>query len=258
MLRRFLLPGFFGLLLFALWQALRASGHLPSYKLPGASEILRAGWEERALLLRALGQTGFGAALGFVVSVSLGFLIALTLASRRWLGEMLSPWVTFFQMIPVVILAPLCVLLLDQGLPSIVTITFLICFFPVVANTAHGLASVDRGLLDLFAVCGATPRQTLLWLKIPAAMPSFLTGVRIAATVAPVGAITGDLFAGNKSGDAFGIGFLVQLYSGQFNIPAVYACALTSCLLGFFFVTAVYLASWLLLRRWHESYLPRH
>ncbi len=257
MLRRFILPVLFGLLLFAGWQAARASGHLPSYKLPGASEILRAGWEERLLLARALGQTGFAAALGFAVSVGLGFFIALVLASRRWLGEMLSPWVTFFQMIPVVILAPLCVLLLDQGLPSIVTITFLIGFFPVVANTAHGFASVDRGLLDLFAVTGATPRQTLLWLKIPAALPAFLTGVRIAATVAPVGAITGDLFAGNKSGDAVGIGFLVQLYSAQYNIPAVYACALASCLLGFFFVTGVYVASWLLLRRWHESHLPR-
>jgi NitT/TauT family transport system permease protein len=186
-----------------------------------------------------------------------GYLIALALASRRWMDEMLSPWVTFFQMIPVVILAPLCVLLLDQGLPSVVLITFLIGFFPVVANTAHAFASVDRGLIDLFAMCGAGPRDTLLQLKVPAALPGFLTGVRIAATLAPVGAITGDLFAGNKSGEAAGIGFLVQLYSAQYDIPAVYACALASCLLGFVFVTAVYLASWLLLRRWHESHLPR-
>jgi NitT/TauT family transport system permease protein len=126
-----------------------------------------------------------------------------------------------------------------------------------VANTAQGFASVDRGLCDLFTMCGADRRQTLLQLKVPAALPHFLTGVRIAATLAPVGAITGDLFAGNKSGEAAGIGFLVQLYSAQYDIPAVYACALASCLLGFFFVVTVYAVSWLLLRRWHESYLPQ-
>ena len=249
-----LLPLVFGLLGLAIWQGLRIGGRLPSYKLPGFFEICAAGWENRALIGTALLITGKAAMIGFLVAVVSGFAIALALSSARWIEEMVYPWVLFFQMIPVVILAPLFVLVLDQGLPSIVAITFMISFFPVVANTAQGLASVDRGARDLFRLYQATRRQELTLLKVPFALPYFLTGVKIAATLAPIGAITGDLIAGSKSGDEMGIGFLVQLFNAQYDFPAVYACAGVSCLLGFFFVGGVYVLSWSLLHRWHESY----
>ena len=102
------------------------------------------------------------------------------------------------QMTPVIILAPIFVLWLGQGLPRIVAITFMICFFPVVANTTMGFISADRNHRELFAVCGATRWQELRHLRIPAAMPYFLTGVKIAGTLAPIGAITGDFLAGTR------------------------------------------------------------
>lgn len=253
---RVLLPIAFGALLLAVWQTMRWSGRLPSYKLPGFFEICTAGWSNRALIAGGLKTTGLAATTGFLVAVGSGFLIALILGSARWLEDMVFPWVLFFQMIPVVVLAPLFVLTLDQGLASIVAITFMISFFPIVANTNHGFASVDLGFRDLFRLYKASPRQQLGLLRVPFALPYFLTGVKIAATLAPIGAITGDLLAGSKSGDEMGIGFLVQVFNAQYNFPAVYACAGMSCLLGFMFVGTVHFLNWLLLHRWHDSYLP--
>ncbi|MCC5021776.1 MAG: ABC transporter permease subunit [Candidatus Synoicihabitans palmerolidicus] len=252
--RKIILPLVLDLIGLTLWQGLRLSGNLPRYKLPGFFEICAAAWSERSLIATAVIATGKAAAVGFLVAMICGFVISLILSSAAWIEEMVYPWVLFFQMIPVVILAPLFVLLLDQGLTNIVAITFMISFFPVVANTTHGVSSVYHGARDMFRLYQANSRQELMLLKVPFALPYFLTCVKIAATLAPMGAITGDLIAGSKSGDEMGIGFLVQLYKAQYDFPAVYACAGVSCVLGFCFVGRVYLLNGALLHRWHESF----
>jgi NitT/TauT family transport system permease protein len=91
-------------------------------------------------------------------------------------------------------------------------------------------------------------------LRVPAAMPYFLTGLRIAAALAPVGAIFGEYMVGNAAGGTGGLGFLVYSYNTQIKIPALFATALTSCLLGFVFVAAVSLLNWAVLHKWHDSF----
>ena len=252
-----ILPTVTGAVLVALWYAIKGFWHIPTFVLPSPGEILEAGWQERRTLLSSILITGRGALLGFLAAVGIGFLMSLVMAFSFRLKQSLYPYILMLQMTPVIILAPIFVLWLGQGLPAIVAVTFMICFFPVVANTTMGFLSADRGWGELFAICGATRWQEIRHLRIPAAMPYFLTGVKIAGTLAPIGAITGDFLAGTQQNGVGGIGFMTIAYFSQLKIPALFATGLVACVLGFLFVGGVSLLHWLLLRRWHDSFISK-
>lgn len=249
-----ILPVLSGALVLALWYGVRRVSGLGSWILPTPGEILAAAWQERARLMAAAGNTALGALLGFLMAALAGFGIALVLGAARGLRASLYPWLLMLQMTPVIVLAPIIVLWAGPGLPGIVTVTFLISFFPVIVNTTQGLLSADRNMVDLFRMCNASRTQELWLLRVPAAMPYYLAGLRIAATLAPIGAIFGEYLVGNSAGGTGGLGFLVYSYNTQIKIPALFATALTSCLLGFIFVAAVALLNWLALRHWHDSF----
>lgn len=250
-------PVLSGGLFIALWYGVRAASGLQSWILPTPEEIFRAAWLERATLFRAAGGTAVGALGGFLAAALAGLLIALGLGGARWLRTGFYPWLLVLQMTPVIVLAPIIVLWAGPGLPGIITVTFLISFFPIVVNTTQGLLSADANMVDLFQMYGATRWQELRLLRLPSAMPYFLSGLRIAATLAPIGAIFGEYLVGNASGGTGGLGFLVYVYNTQIKIPALFATALTSCLLGFIFVAAISWLNWSLLHRWHDSF-ERH
>jgi NitT/TauT family transport system permease protein len=252
-----ILPAATGVLLIALWYAIKALAHLESFILPSPAEIVRAAWRERDTLVGAVLITGKGAVLGFLAAVAGGFLLSLVMALAAPLKQSLYPYILILQMTPVIILAPIFVLWLGQGTPSIVAITFMICFFPVVANTTHGFVSVDSNLRELFLMCRASRAQELLHLRIPAAMPNFLTGTKIAGTLAPIGAITGDFLAGGAVNGRGGLGFMTIAYFSQLKIPELFATGGVACLLGFLFVGGVNLLYWAVLHGWHESVRPR-
>lgn len=251
------LPLVTGIFLIAIWYAVKALFQIPTFILPSPGEILQAGWKERHTLVDSALLTGRGALLGFLAAVGVGFLISMTMAFSIRLKQSFYPYILVLQMTPVIILAPIFALWLGQGLASIVAITFMICFFPVVANTTMGFISTDRNLRELFVMCKATRLQEIRHLRIPAAMPYFLTGMKIAGTLAPIGAITGDFLAGTAQNGVGGIGFMTIAYFSQLKIPALFATGLVACLLGFLFVGGVTLLHWLILRRWHESFLQK-
>lgn len=240
-----------GVAILVLWQGTITLGGIPSYLLPSPIAVLDAIIRERHSLLPSALRTGGAALVGFASAVVGGGLIALALASSRWVKAALYPWVLALQMVPGVVLIPIFVIWFGAGLPSITAAAFIIAFFPVVANTTLGLISTDRGLLELFAVNGATKWQEVLYLRLPFALPYFLTGVKIAATLAPIGAIAGEFLAGTTPNT---LGYLILIYrSDPTKMPEVYSIALVTCVLGFLFVGAVQLLTWLLLRRWHDS-----
>jgi NitT/TauT family transport system permease protein len=252
-----ILPLAAGALLLALWYAIKRAFHIESFVFPSPDEVVRAGWHERHTLLASALLTGRGAVLGFVAAVGGGFLLSMLIGLSVRLKQSFYPYILILQMTPVIILAPIFVLWLGQGLPAITAITFMICFFPVVANTTMGFVSVDAGLRDLFIVSRATRLQELRYLRIPSALPYFLTGAKIAGTLAPIGAITGDFLAGSAQNGIGGIGFMTIAYFSQLKTPALFATGAVACLLGFLFVGAVNLLHWFALRRWHESTRPR-
>jgi NitT/TauT family transport system permease protein len=158
------------------------------------------------------------------------------------------------QMTPIIIFAPILILWVGPGLKSVVVITFLICFFPLVVNTTQGLISTDRNLVELFQMYRASKWQQIKLLRIPAALPYFFTGLRIAAVLAPIGALVGDYTAGSSAGNGGGLGFQAIIYSSQAKYPALFATAAVTCALGFIFVAGVLALSWLALHKWHDSY----
>ncbi|WP_438483458.1 ABC transporter permease [Oleiharenicola lentus] len=249
-----ILPVVSGALFVAIWYAVKYFSGLPDWILPTPLEILNAAWNERERLLRAAGQTVWGAIGGFALAASTGFLIAVGLGTSRSLRASLYPWLLVLQMTPVIVLTPIIMLWAGPGMPGIITITWLISFFPIVANTTQGLLSTDMNHVALFRMCNASRWQEMWLLRVPTAMPLYLAGVRIAATLAPIGAIFGEYMVGNSAGKSGGLGFLVYSYNTQLKIPALFATALTSCLIGFIFVAAISWLNWAVLRKWHDSY----
>lgn len=249
-----LLPVLCGVMFVTLWYGIRQFSGLQSWILPTPAEILEAAWKERLRLLLAMRSTAVGALCGFALAASSSFVVALLLGSSRALRAGLYPWLLVLQMTPVIVLTPIIVLWAGPGMPGIITITWLISFFPVVANMTQGLVSADMGHVALFRMANATRWQELIYLRVPGAMPYYLTGLRIAATLAPIGAIFGEYMVGNSSGGSGGLGFLVYRYNTQIRIPELFATALTSCLLGFAFVAAIALVNWAVLHKWHDSF----
>ena len=251
------LPVVSGLVFVGIWYAIRAFSGLQSWILPTPDEILTAAWRERERLLAAAGNTALGALGGFLLAGALGFLMSLLLGVSQSLRAGLYPWLMVLQMTPVIVLTPIIVLWAGPGMPGIITVTWLISFFPIVANLTQGLVSTDMNHVALFRMGNASRLQELLLLRVPSALPYFLAGLRIAATLAPIGAIFGEYMVGNSAGGTGGLGFLVYSYNTQIKIPALFATALTSCLLGFIFVAAVSLLNWAALHKWHDSF-ERH
>jgi len=244
-------PVLAGAAILALWYAAIAVFKIPAFILPAPHEILAAVGREQASLFPAAWRTGGVALAGFGAAVLGGAALALALASSRRVKAAVYPWVLVVQMVPVVVLVPIFVIWWGAGTPSILAIAFVISFFPIVASTTLGLVSTDRGLLELFAVLQASKAQEIFLLRLPYALPYFLSGVKIAATLAPIGAISGEFLAGTTPDS---LGYLLLIYrSDPGKRPEVFAIALVACALGFLFVGAVQLLSNRLLRHWHES-----
>jgi NitT/TauT family transport system permease protein len=251
----FLPPLATGLLLLAAWQWLHHSlSPDKQYLVPAPGAVLAALIDQREVLLSSALTTASGAIVGLLAAVTLGYALALTLAVSRLTRAALYPYLMVLQMTPIIVFAPILVLVIEASLVRVSIITFLICFFPIVVNTTQGLLSIDPSQRDLFTLFKASRRDEFLRLRIPAAQPYFFTGLRIAATLAPIGAIVGDYTAGNAEGGIGGLGFQIVLTSSRFQMPELYATALTGCALGFAFVAVVIGLQWLALHRWHESY----
>jgi NitT/TauT family transport system permease protein len=247
----------FGTLFIAIWYLAIYWFEIPIFQLPAPDQIIKAGFEERETLLAGATQTTYACIIGFLISAVGGALMSLLLASAGWAYKGLYPYVLILEMTPVIVMAPIIILWFGQGINSITIITFLICFFPIVANATVGLRSTDPNLLDLFAVYKTSKWQEILYLRIPYAMPHYLTGLKIAAALTPIGALYGDTVAGMGSGAEAGLGFVVVIFSSQLKIPALYAAAFTACLIGFLFVGLVSWLNWLLLRKWHDSFIQK-
>jgi NitT/TauT family transport system permease protein len=253
--KRLLLPLLTGALFIGIWYGVNATiSEDYRFLLPTPGAIMAAFHENADALSRATINTAEGALLGFLLAVLLSVASAVLLSFSSLIRASLYPYLMILQMTPVIVVAPILVLWVGAGLKSVVIITFLVCFFPLVVNTTQGLISTDRNLVELFRSYRATPLQQLLKLRIPAALPYFFTGLRIAATLAPIGALVGDYTAGSSAGDGGGLGFQAIIYSSQAKYPALFATAAVTCVLGFVFVAIVVGLSWFTLHRWHDSY----
>ena len=224
------------------------------FLLPTPGDIFDAFCENRAALTHAALNTAEGALLGFTLAVLVSTTVSLLMSLSTAVRLSLYPYLMAMQLTPLPVLAPICVLWVGAGLKSVSLLTFLIAFFPLVVNTTQGLISADRNHVELFRMWRATKMQELFFLRVPGALPYFFTGLRIAGTLAPIGAVVADMNAGTSKGDGGGLGFQAIIYSSQARYPALFATAATTCVLGFVFTAAVLALSWAALHHWHDSY----
>lgn len=234
-------------LIAALAELVVRLGFVRAYLLPPPSavmEVMVGDWRE---LFGALLKTSAGALVGFLMSTLAGIAIAVFLSSSVVIQRAFYPYAVFFQTVPIIAIAPLLVIWFGYGMRTVIASAFLVSIFPVIANTLTGILSTDPALRDLFRLYGASTRATLFKLRFPAALPQILTGLRVAAGLAVIGAIVGEFIGGE------GLGSVVDVARTQQRVDKVFAAVLLASLLGLALFGLINLVSYASLRRWHAS-----
>ncbi len=240
------------LVLLAIWELLVRLLSVPVYLLPPPSAIARAGASNASDLVLAASVTARAALYGFLLSAAFGTLAAIVLGASRVLERALYPYTVFLQTVPIVAIAPLLVLWFGAGMRAVTISAFIVSVFPVIAGGLAGMRSVEPPLRDLFRLYGASRLATLGKLELPAALPSLVTGLRVAAGLAVIGAIVGEFVAGFSESSA-GLGILILSSYRQLRTDLLFAAVLLASMLGLLLFGSVNLTGYLLLRRWHPS-----
>jgi len=249
------LPVFVLVLVIAAWGAVVQAFAIPPYVLPGPGLVLSTLIADGGLLWRSLLVTLTITFEGFVLAAVGGIVLAIAFSQWRVVAYSLYPYAVILQVTPVVAIAPLLLIYLPQPL-AVLACAWIVAFFPVLANTTLGLSSVDHNLLALFELYKASRWQVLWKLKLPAALPQMLAGLRIAGGLSLIGAVVAEIAAGS-AGAGSGLAYRIAESGYRLNIPRMFAALLLLSLAGvaIFFVLSAF--SHLMLRRWHESAVKR-
>ena len=231
------------------WQIIIVTGELPPYLLPAPVAVAASLWNHAGALLGHAGVTALEILVGMLLGTLLGSGTALALGYSRRARRWLLPLLIASQAIPVFAIAPLLVLWLGYGLGSKIAMTVLIIYFPVTANFYDGLRHVPPGWLDLARVMLPQPRRwaVLRHIALPAALPALASGLRVAAAVAPIGAVLGEWV-----GASAGLGYLMLHANSRMQIDLMFAALLVLAMLavGLYFAVDAGL-KWLL--PWHPA-----
>ncbi len=203
----------------AVWEVAVAVFRIPEYLLPAPSRVAQELVARFVLLVRHTGVTSQEVVLGLGVAVAGGGVLAVIMALVPMLHRGLSPLLAFLQAVPKITVAPLFVIWLGYGLGSKVLMVFLIAFFPIVVNLAAGLLAVESDLLRLMRSYRASRWQTFRAIRLPNALPYFLSGMRIAAALSLVGAVVGEFVGADR-----GLGYLILISNAELRTPLLFAC----------------------------------
>jgi NitT/TauT family transport system permease protein len=239
----------------AVWELVVRLGGIPPYVLPSPWLVFSTLVSDRALLAASLLVTLRTTLEGFVLAAVGGVGLAVLFNQSRLIEYSLYPYAVILQVTPIVAIAPLLLVYLPQQ-AAVLACAWIVAFFPVLANTTLGLNSVDHNLADLFSLYGATRRQVLFNLKLPAALPYMLGGLKIAGGLSLIGAVVAEIAAGS-AGAGSGLAYRIVESGYRLNIPRMFAALLLLSLVGIVIFFALSLVSHLMLRRWHESAIAR-
>ncbi len=204
--------------LLAAWQALVWATGVPPFILPGPGRVAAALVAQPALLLGHAAITLQEILLGILLGSLIGAASAMLLAASRTAQRWLMPLLVVSQALPVFALAPLLVLWLGYGMPSKVAMAVLIIYFPVTAAFLDGLRRTEPGWLELARTMDARPWAILRHIRVPAALPALTSGLRVAAAVAPIGAVVGEWV-----GSSAGLGYLMLHANARMQVDLMFA-----------------------------------
>jgi NitT/TauT family transport system permease protein len=237
------------------WEFVVRLNHIPPYVLPAPSAVFSTLIGDWPVLSQSLLTTLLTTLEGFAAAAFGGVALALLFNQSRWLEYSLFPYAVILQVTPVIAIAPLLLIYLPQQ-TAVVVCAWIVGFFPVLSNTTLGLNSVDRNLAGLFQLYGASRLQTLRLLKLPAALPFILGGLRIAGGLSLIGAVVAEIAAGS-AGAGSGLAYRIAESGYRLNISRMFAALLLLSAAGIVIYGLLALTSHLVLRRWHESALGK-
>jgi len=219
-----LLSGAIGL---ALWEALVRLFKVPVFILPAPSQVIVTIVEQWWYLLSQLAITTFAAGLGLIMAVVFGLAAGAAITASRLVDRMLTPWLVIAHAVPKVVIAPLFLVWFGFGLQSEMFFVVAFTFCPVIVNTLTSLKPADPEQILMVRAMGATPTQVLRKIQFPSALPSICAGIKLAVTLAPVGAVIGEFVASNK-----GLGHLLIRAVGDMDTPLAFAAVTVFSIFG--------------------------
>ena len=236
--RRRLLPVIIGPLLvivvFGAWELYSRVRETPTYVLPRPSAIAEAAWDDRSLLLEALGRTLLEAAGGFMLAAFVAIVLAVAVQGSRTFELTVLPWIMVLQAVPVVAITPVIALIIGRNAFTAMVIAAIIALFPILVNTVRGLASASDESVELMHVLGASRWSVFRDLRLPGALPYTFAGLRIAASVVVPGAMVAEWITADS-----GLGFYVINQTVAYQTELVWAGILVATLAGILFFTFV-------------------
>ena len=239
-----------------LWDRIVVWNEIPKYILPRPGVVLETLWNDAGLLFSSLLVTLRITFLGLLLAVVGGVGLAVLFAQSKWVEMSFFPFAVVLQVTPIVAIFPLINIYVDNQTAKLLLCAWIVAFFPILSNTTLGLNSVDRNLRDLFQLNGATRWQQLWHLRLPAAMPYFLGGLKIAGGLSLIGAVVAEFVAGS-SGQSSGLASRIIEAGYRLNAPRLFAALILISATGIIIFLVLALVAHLALRRWHESALKQ-
>jgi NitT/TauT family transport system permease protein len=237
------------------WELIVRLRDIPPYVLPGPLLVFRTLVADWGLLSKSLLVTLITTLQGFLLAVAGGVGLAVLFNQSRLIEYSFYPYAVILQVTPIVAIAPLLLIWLPQEW-AVLACAWIVAFFPVLANTTLGLNSVDHNLADLFRLYGASRLQVLTRLKLPAALPYILGGLKIAGGLSLIGAVVAEM-AASSAGAGSGLAYRISESGYRLNIPRMFAALVLLSVAGIVIYFALASFSHLMLRRWHESAVAR-
>ena len=247
----FILPVLVLVLGIVLWELIVRANGLPPYVLPGPGLVIATLVSDWGVLSQSLMVTLITTFEGFLLAAVGGIALAVLFNQSRLVEYSFYPYAVILQVTPIVAVAPLLLIYLPQP-AAVLACAWIVAFFPVLANATLGLNSVDHNLIALFELYGASRVQVLWNLKLPAALPQMLAGLRIAGGLSLIGAVVAEIAAGS-AGAGSGLAYRIAESGYRLNIPRMFAALVLLSAAGIAIFFALSAASHLALRRWHES-----
>lgn len=244
------------IVLIAIWAIYVKVSGVPPYILPSPLAVAGALVSDWGTLSPALWVTTKITFMSLAFALIGGVGFAIFLVQSRWIEIAFYPLAVILQVTPIVAISPLILIYAPSTQVALLICAFLVAFFPILSNMVQGLKSVDHNLINLFELYGASRWQTLFYLKLPAAQPYFMTGLRIGGGLALIAAVVAE-FAAGSAGAGSGLAFRLLEAQYRMNIPRLFAALFMLSMLGVAIFAITSFISWLSLHRWHESSLKR-
>jgi len=240
-------PAITALIIFAIWEAVTQASWVSPLILPSPTIIIATMVDKLPLLLQMGGVTALEFLLGFALSVAVGIPLGALVVYARPVELAIYPLIVAFQTMPKAAVAPILIVWLGTGISSKVLIAFSIAFFPVLIDTVVGLRSAQPETIHLIRSMGGNSLQVFWYVRFPNALPAIFAGLKVASTLAVVGAIVGEFVSSDR-----GLGYLVLVANGQLETPLVFACVVMLTILGVVFYFLIELIEKLVVG-WHVS-----